>query len=71
MTRYWTSDLHLGHANIIQYTGRPFADVDEMNRALIEGWPPAQAFAEMVRIGFHPGFLGLDGYVKRKTGWSG
>lgn len=38
MTRYWTSDLHLGHANIIRYTGRPFADVDEMNRALIERW---------------------------------
>jgi len=38
MTRYWTSDLHLGHTNIIRYTGRPFADVDEMNRALIEQW---------------------------------
>jgi len=41
MTRYWTSDLHLGHANIIRYTGRPFADVDEMNRALIERWNDA------------------------------
>lgn len=32
---YFTSDLHLGHANAIKYMGRPFSDVDEMNQALI------------------------------------
>ena len=32
---YFTSDLHLGHANMIKFTNRPFADVEEMNRALI------------------------------------
>lgn len=35
---FFTADLHLGHANIIEYSGRPFADVDEMNRALIDNW---------------------------------
>ena len=38
MARWFTSDLHLGHANIIEYCDRPFADVDEMNRALVERW---------------------------------
>jgi calcineurin-like phosphoesterase family protein len=38
MTVWFTADLHFGHANIIQYCARPFADVDSMNCALIEGW---------------------------------
>ncbi len=37
-TTWFTSDLHFGHANIIEYSGRPFRDVDEMNRGLIERW---------------------------------
>ena len=32
------SDLHLGHANIIAYQGRPFHDVHEMNGALWANW---------------------------------
>ena len=35
---YFTSDLHLGHANVIRYSKRPFANVDEMNTALIKNW---------------------------------
>lgn len=35
MTTFFTSDLHLGHANIIKYCNRPFANVDEMNREII------------------------------------
>jgi calcineurin-like phosphoesterase family protein len=38
MTTWFTADLHFGHVNIIRYTGRPFADTDEMNRALITRW---------------------------------
>ncbi|MGH9119072.1 MAG: hypothetical protein ACRD0A_14675 [Acidimicrobiales bacterium] len=38
MTRWFTADLHLGHANIIDYSRRPFDSVDEMNRALIDNW---------------------------------
>jgi len=38
MTTWFTSDLHFGHANIIEYSGRPFNSVDHMNRALIERW---------------------------------
>jgi calcineurin-like phosphoesterase family protein len=35
---WFTSDLHLGHTNIITYCNRPFSNVDEMNEALIEAW---------------------------------
>ena len=32
---YFTSDLHLGHANVIEFSHRPFEDVEQMNEALI------------------------------------
>lgn len=32
---FFTSDYHLGHANIIKFCGRPFKDVDHMNESLI------------------------------------
>ncbi len=35
---WWTADPHLGHANIIKHCDRPFKDVDEMDRRLIENW---------------------------------
>lgn len=41
MARFWTSDWHFNHANIIEYTGRPFwkddvPDTDTMNKTLID-----------------------------------
>ena len=36
MRFFFTSDEHLGHHNIIQYCGRPFKNVDEMNDVIIE-----------------------------------
>ena len=38
VARYFTADLHLGHRNIIDYSGRPFRDAEEMNDALVERW---------------------------------
>jgi calcineurin-like phosphoesterase family protein len=35
---YLTSDHHFFHANSIRMSGRPFADVGEMNAALIANW---------------------------------
>lgn len=37
--RIWiTADQHFGHANIIKYCNRPFANVNEMNRTIIENF---------------------------------
>lgn len=34
----YISDLHFGHANVIKFDHRPFTDVDEMDRCMIELW---------------------------------
>ena len=33
--KFYTSDLHLSHKNIIEYENRPFSSVEEMNNAII------------------------------------
>ncbi|MCR5206204.1 MAG: metallophosphoesterase [Lachnospiraceae bacterium] len=33
---YFTSDLHLDHKNVIEFSHRPFMDVEEMNKLLID-----------------------------------
>lgn len=35
---FFTSDHHFGHDNIIKYSNRPYRDISEMNRDLVERW---------------------------------
>ena len=38
MAIYFTSDLHLGHENIIRFQNRPFTNANEMNKVLITNY---------------------------------
>ena len=38
MTNFYISDTHFDHVNIIKLCKRPFADVNEMNEAMVERW---------------------------------
>ncbi len=38
MRVWFTSDLHFGHQNIIQYCDRPWSTAEQMDAALIENW---------------------------------
>lgn len=35
---FFTSDLHFGHRNIINFCKRPFNSIEEMDNTLIENW---------------------------------
>ena len=50
MGRWWTSDHHFGHENIIGYCARPFADADAMNKAMVHRWNDVVADSDEVWI---------------------
>jgi calcineurin-like phosphoesterase family protein len=52
MDIWFTSDTHLGHANIIKYCKRPFKSLESMNNRIISNWNSRVKDGDMV---FHLG----------------
>lgn len=50
MTIFFTSDTHFGHKNIIEYCGRPWDSVEEMNEGLVENWNKTVAPNDIVYV---------------------
>lgn len=50
MTKWFTSDLHFGHRNVIPYCNRPYKDVDEMHEALIKIWNDTVQEGDLVYV---------------------
>ncbi len=50
MTVWFTADLHLGHANIIGYCDRPFADTAAMNDEIVRRWNDTVAPGDTVWV---------------------
>lgn len=59
--RFFISDTHFGHKNIIRFCDRPFADVDEMNEALIDNWNNVVGEDDTV---YHLGDVALGPWVE-------
>lgn len=47
---FYIADTHFGHANIIRFDGRPFADVQEMESVLVHNWNAVVKSRDTVRI---------------------
>ena len=35
---FYISDLHLGHKNCLKFDSRPFKDLDEMHKVIVDNW---------------------------------
>lgn len=54
---WFTADHHFGHKRVIEYAHRPFANVDEMDAAMIERWnavvQPGDQVYHLGDVSFH------------------
>ena len=50
MANYYIADLHLGHADVIRFDGRPFSDLNEMHQVIIDRWNSTVKAADTVYI---------------------
>lgn len=55
---FFTSDTHFYHSNIIWFCNRPFANVEQMNEAMIRNWNSVVGQDDVV---FHLGDFCLGG----------
>lgn len=49
-TKFYISDWHYGHANILAFDNRPFKSLDEMNEALVGRWNNVVSDGDIVYV---------------------
>lgn len=69
---FFTSDLHLDHANIIKYCKRPFPNVSDMNSTLIRNWNDAVSNKDTIYflgdLAFGRSSMPTDYWLKKLNG---
>lgn len=50
MRRWVIADLHFGHENVIKYAGRPFDNIEQMEKELIKRWNNTVAKEDVVYV---------------------
>lgn len=48
--KYYISDLHIGHKNIIRFDQRPFFDLEDMKQTIIKNWNSVVTFGDDVYV---------------------
>lgn len=62
--KWFISDTHWFHANIIKFCNRPFANVDEMNQAMVDNWNRVVSKKDFV---YHLGDVFIGGNDKLRN----
>ena len=68
--KYYISDIHFGHYNIIRMDGRPFENTEEMDKTIIKNWNNRVTDEDEVYIVGDVGFKGNppQDYLKQLNG---
>lgn len=77
MANFYIADTHFGHENVLEFGRRPFADLGEMETALVRNWDRAVTEAgpgNIYNVGCMIPWMDytprtLDEIVARKTAW--
>lgn len=68
MKHFFTADTHFGHSNIIEFCKRPFANVNEMDEALIAAWNKRVGHEDLV---YHLGDFSMYDVAKYRARLNG
>ncbi len=70
--KFFTSDTHFGHANVIKFDDRPFANIQEHDEELVRRWnevvKPGDVVYHLGDVGWHKNLFDADMLLARLHG---